>query len=78
MYAKAIKFLRDPALPPTPQLERFFHEAAIRGSVDAVYGMGRIYMKRDIAKAIGFFELSAAIKMKETNNPLSKPKLFQG
>ena len=60
VYAKAVKFLRDPAMPPTPQLERFYHEAAIRGSVDAVYGMGKIYMKRDIAKAIGFFELAAA------------------
>lgn len=60
MYTKAVKFLRDPAVPPTPQLERFFHEAAIRGSVDAVYGMGKIYIKRDIQKAIGFFELAAS------------------
>ena len=59
VYAKAVKFLRDPAMPPTPQLERFFHEAAIRGSVDAVYGMGKVYMKRDTQKAIGFFELAA-------------------
>ena len=60
VYAKAVKFLRNPTVPPTPQMERFFHEAAIRGSVDAVYGMGKIYMKRDIAKAIGFFELAAS------------------
>ena len=60
VYTKAVKFLRDPAVPPTPQLERFFHEAAIRGSVDAVYGMGKVYMKRDIQEAIGFFELAAA------------------
>ena len=60
VYSKAVKFLRAPTLPPTPQLERFYHEAAIRGSVDAVYGMGRIYMERDIKKAIGFFELAAA------------------
>ena len=60
VYTKAVKFLCDPAVPPTPKIERFFHEAAIRGSADAVYGMGRIYMKRDIAKAIGFFELAAA------------------
>jgi len=59
VYTKAVKFLRDPTVPPTPQLERFFHDAAIRGSVDAVYGMGKIYMKRDIQKAIGFFELAA-------------------
>ena len=60
VYNKAVKFLRDPAMPPTPQLERFYHEAAIRGSVDAVYGMGKIYIKRDIQKAIGFFELAAS------------------
>lgn len=60
VYTKAVKFLRDPAVPPTPQLERFYHEAAIRGSVDAVYGMGKVYIKRDIKKAIGFFELAAA------------------
>ena len=60
VYTKAVKFLRDPTEPPTPQLERFFHESAIRGSVDAVYGMGKVYMKRDIQKAIGFFELAAS------------------
>lgn len=60
MYTKAVRFLRDPTVPPTPQLERFYHEAAIRGSVDAVYGMGKVYIKRDIKKAIGFFELAAA------------------
>ena len=60
VYAKAVKFLRDPAIPPTPKLERFYHEAAIRGSVDAVYGMGKLYMERDTQKAIGFFELAAA------------------
>ena len=60
VYAKAVKFLRDPAMPPSPQLEQFFHEAAIRGSVDAVYGMGKLYMERDTQKAIGFFELAAA------------------
>ena len=60
VYTKAVKFLRDPAVPPTPQLERFYHEAAIRGSVDAVYGMGKVYMKRDAPKAIGFFELAAS------------------
>ena len=60
VYTKAVKFLRDQTMPPTPQLERFYHEAAIRGSVDAVYGMGKVYMKRDTQKAIGFFELAAA------------------
>ena len=59
MYTKAVKFLRDPKVPPTPQLERFYHEAAIRGSVDAVYGTGKLYMEKDISKAIGFFELAA-------------------
>lgn len=60
VYTKAVKFLRDPTMPPTPQLKRFYHEAAIRGSVDAVYDMGKIYIKRDIQKTIGFFELAAS------------------
>lgn len=28
--------------------------------MDAVYGIGKIYLKRDIQKAIGFFELAAS------------------
>ena len=79
VYAKAVKFLHDPTVPPTPQLERFYHEAAIRGSVDAVYAMGKVNMKKDTQKAIGFFELAAANKTQETSKiPLVKSKLFQG
>lgn len=29
VYAKAVKFLRDPTVLSTPQMERFYHEAAI-------------------------------------------------
>ena len=76
VYTKAIKFLRDPAMPPTPQMERFFHEAAIQGSVDAVYGIGKIYMKRDIQKAIGFFELAAAQGNTYAEYQLSKIHCF--
>lgn len=39
--------------------EKYFNEAAIRGSVDAVYGMGKLYMDYDTEKAIRFFELAA-------------------
>ena len=37
----------------------FFHGAAIRGSVDAVYGIGKQYLKTDVQKAISMFELAA-------------------
>ena len=40
--------------------EKYFNDAAIRGSVDAVYGMGKLYIDVNIQKAIGFFELAAA------------------
>ena len=41
------------------RLPQFFHDAVIRGSVDAVYGMGRIHQETDVRKAVGFFELAA-------------------
>ena len=37
------------------------NEDAIRGSVDAVYGMGKVYMKRDIKKDSGVFGLLQSI-----------------
>ena len=40
-------------------MKHFLHEAAIRGSVDAVYGVGKQYLKTDIQKAIAMFELAA-------------------
>jgi len=44
---------------PDPEIKQFLHEAAIRGSVDAVYGVGKQYLKTDIQKAISMFELAA-------------------
>ena len=40
--------------------EKYFNDAAIRGNVDAVYGMGKLYIDVNIQKAIGFFELAAS------------------
>ena len=37
----------------------YLHKAAIMGNVDAVYGMGKLYLKSDVQKAIAMFELAA-------------------
>ena len=37
----------------------YLHKAAIMGNVDAVYGMGKLYLESDIQKAIAMFELAA-------------------
>lgn len=59
VYPKAIRSLREPEVEPIPEVKQFLHEAAIRGSVDAVYGVGKQYLKTDIQKAISMFELAA-------------------
>ena len=59
VYPKAVESLRVPECAPNPEIKEFFHEAAIRGSVDAVYGVGKQYHKTDIQKAISMFELAA-------------------
>ena len=59
VYPKAIESLRKPEVKPSPEVKLFLHEAAIRGSVDAVYGVGKQYLKTDIQKAISIFELAA-------------------
>lgn len=59
VYPKAIRSLREPDVEPNPEVKQFLHEAAIRGSVDAVYGVGKQYLKTDIQKAIAMFELAA-------------------
>ena len=41
------------------EVRQFLHEFAIHGSVDAVYGVGKQYLKTDIQKAISMFELAA-------------------
>lgn len=59
VYPKAVESLREPEVEPDPETKQFLHEAAIRGSVDAVYGVGKQYLKTDIQKAISMFELAA-------------------
>ena len=59
VYPKAVESLREPAVAPDPEVKQFLHEAAIHGSVDAVYGVGKQYLKTDIQKAISMFELAA-------------------
>ena len=59
VYPKAVESLRVPEVEPDPEVKQFFHEAAIRGSVDAVYGVGKQHLKTDIQKAIYMFELAA-------------------
>ena len=59
VYPKAVESLREPEVEPNTKVKQFLHEAAIRGSVDAVYGVGKQYLKTDIQKAISMFELAA-------------------
>ena len=59
VYPKAVESLREPEVEPDPETKQSLHEAAIHGSVDAVYGVGKQYLKTDIQKAIAMFELAA-------------------
>ena len=59
VYPKAAESLRKPEVEPDSEVRQFLHEAAIHGSVDAVYGVGKQYLKTDILKAISMFELAA-------------------
>ena len=59
VYPKAVESLREPEVEPDPEVMQFLHESAIHGSVDAVYGVGKQYLKTDIQKAISMFELVA-------------------
>ena len=59
VYPKAVESLREPEVEPDPEVKQFLHEAAIHGSVDAVYGVGKQYLKTDVQKAISMFELAA-------------------
>ena len=56
---KAAESLCKPDVESSPEVKQFLHEAAIHGSVDAVYGVGKQYLKTDIQKAISMFELAA-------------------
>ncbi|MGI6130198.1 MAG: MobP3 family relaxase, partial [bacterium] len=59
VYPNAVSSLREQEVEPNSEVKQFFHKAAIRGSVDAVYGVGKQYLKTDIQKAISMFELAA-------------------
>ena len=59
VYPKAVRSLCEPEVEPSPEVKLFLHEAAIRGSADAVYGVGKQYLKTDIQKAVSMFELAA-------------------
>ena len=59
VYPKAVESLREPEVEPDPEVRQFLHESAIHGSVDAVYGVGKQYLKTDIQKAVSMFELAA-------------------
>ena len=59
VFPRAAESLREPEVEPDPEVRQFLHDAAIRGSVDAVYGVGKQYLKTDIQKAISMFELAA-------------------
>jgi len=59
VYPKAVSSLREKDVEPSPEAKQFLHEAAIHGSIDAVYGVGKQYLKTDIQKAISMFELAA-------------------
>ena len=59
VYPKAAESLCKPDVESSPEVKQFLHEAAIHGSVDAVYGVGKQYLKTDIQKAISMFELAA-------------------
>ena len=59
VYPKAVESLREPEVELDSEVRQFLHEFAIHGSVDAVYGVGKQYLKIDIQKAISMFELAA-------------------
>ena len=59
VYPKVAESLREPEVEPDPEVRQFLHDAAIRGSVNAVYGVGKQYLKTDIQKAVSMFELAA-------------------
>ena len=76
VYPKAAESLREPEVEPNPEIKQFLHEAAIRGSVDAVYGVGKQYLKTDIQKAISMFELAAEQGNSYAEYQLGKPYCF--
>ena len=78
VYQQAVKSLLEPAVPPSSEVEQFSHDAAIRGSVDAVYGLGKVCQETDVKKAIGFFELAAEQGHSYAEYQLGKMYCFRG
>jgi len=72
MYPKVVRSLREPEVEPDPEVKQFLHDAAIRGSVDAMYGVGKQYLKTDIQKAISMFKLAAEQGNSYPNTSLAK------
>lgn len=58
-YRAAKEWLCTPLVPICEAVKIQLYEAAIRGSVDAVYGTGKLYLNTDVPTAIGYFELAA-------------------
>jgi hypothetical protein len=58
-YQAAKEWLCEPRVPFREEVEKQLYDAAIRGSVDAIYGTGMLHLKTDPATAIGYFELAA-------------------
>ena len=55
----AKEWLCTPRVPICEEVKIQLYNAAIRGSVDAVYGTGKLYLNTDVSAAIGYFELAA-------------------
>ena len=58
-YQAAKEWLCKPRVTICEEVEKQLYDAAIRGSVDAVYGTGILHLKTDTVTAIGYFELAA-------------------
>ena len=58
-YQAAKEWLCGPRVPIGEEVKTQLYDAAIRGSVDAIYGTGMLHLKTDPATAIGYFELAA-------------------
>lgn len=58
-YRAAKEWLCTPRVPICEEIKIQLYEVAIRGSVDAVYGTGKLYLNTDVPTAIGYFELAA-------------------
>ena len=58
-YRAAKEWLCTPRVPISEEVEKQLYNAAIRGSVDAVYGTGKLYLGTDVSKTIGYFGLAA-------------------